>query len=158
MRNVVISLACFSAVIFQAASTQAGIPTSPDPHTAAAVRSADDAWAAAEEAGDAAFVDWLLLPGYQSVGANGKATSKAAIVAHTTQILTDPHARGARAAAVAAWKANHPSQAVVTLYGTTAVLTWVSAGASGKDAVYSCDIFFYREGHWRAIYSQHTAA
>ncbi|CAM3308077.1 hypothetical protein SPAN111604_15130 [Sphingomonas antarctica] len=52
-----------------------------DPHTAAAVLAADQGWTDAEIRGDAAFVDALLLPEYQSIGTAGKITNKAAIVA-----------------------------------------------------------------------------
>ena len=154
MRPAAISLACLIAASAQASSARAAIPTTPDARTAAAVQAADDAWGAAEEKGDAAFVDWLLLPEYQSVGPTGKANAKAAIVAHA-RAHNDPKAR---AAEVAVWKASHPSRAAVSLFGDTAVLTWVSAKPGAAGAIYSCDIFAYRDGHWHGVYSQHTNA
>ena len=122
-----------------------------DPKTADAVKAADEAWGDAEAKGDAGFVDRLLLPEYRSIGNGGKTTTKADIVAHTTEARAPDYARK-----VADWKARHPSRANVTLFGDTAVLTWTSAAPDA--AVYSCDIFVYRGGHWRAIYSQHTGA
>lgn len=120
-----------------------------EPRTAAAVRAADEAWGAAEENGDKAYVDWLLLPRYRSVSYEGKSTSKAAIVAHT-----GPGADPNRKAEVAKWKAEHPEKPVVQIFGDTAVLAWTSSAPGGR--IFSCDIFTYRDGHWRAAYSQHA--
>jgi hypothetical protein len=58
---------------------------------------------------------------------------------------------------VNAWKATHSEKPVVTIFGDTAVLAWTSA-KPGDDAVLSCDIFVYKDGHWHAAYSQHTTA
>ncbi len=126
--------------------------TPPDAKTEAAVAAADEAWGAAEEKGDAAYVDWLLLPDYRSIGHEGKVTGKDAIVAHTRA-----HAGSdTRKAEAAAWRAAHPSRSEVRLFGDTAVLNWVSTTAGSGEPVASCDIFVYRDGHWHAIYSQHT--
>ena len=134
------------------ARAASGSANGPEARTASAVQAADDAWGAAEAQGKAAFVDQLLAPGYRSIGPDGKTTDKAAIVAHARAFGKSPE----RAAKVAAWKAAHPSRAVVTLFGDTAVLNWVSTKAGEEQRIYSCDIFVYRGGHWRAIYSQHT--
>jgi hypothetical protein len=154
MRPAALSLACLVVASVPALAAKAAIPAAPDAKTAAAVQASDDAWGAAEEKGDAAFVDWLLLPAYQSVGADGKATAKALIVSHA-RAHKDPKARAAQ---VAAWKASHPSRATVTLFGDTAVLTWISTKPGAVGAIYSCDIFVYRDAHWHGIYSQHTSA
>jgi len=129
-----------------------GSAMGPEARTASAVHAADDAWETAEEQGNAPFVDWLLAPDYRSIGSGGKATDKAAIVAHARAFDKLPE----RAAKVAAWKAAHPSRAVVTLFGDTAVLNWISTKAGEEQRIYSCDIFVYRGGHWHAIYSQHA--
>ena len=154
MRLTVLALPCLIAASLAAAPACAAIPTKPDAKTAEAVQAADDAWGKAEADGDAAFVDWLLLPGYQSVGPAGTAADKARIVGGA-KAHADPEKR---AAMVAAWKANHPSRALVTLYGDTAVLTWVSTQAGSAAPIYSSDIFTYRDGHWHGVYSQHTTA
>ena len=52
-----------------------------EPRTAAAVIAADKAWGEAEVAGNADFVDRLLLTGYVSIGPDGKTTTKEKIVA-----------------------------------------------------------------------------
>lgn len=124
------------------------------PISVAAVLAADHAWGAAEARGDAAFVDRLLMPGYRSVGPAGQTTLKAAIVARARARAGSPTA----AATIAAWKAAHPLRGDVAIFGDTAVLTWVSTKAGSGEPVSSCDIFVYRDGHWRAIYSQHSDA
>jgi hypothetical protein len=154
MRAALFYFVACTALGLGTGQAQASIPTAPDARTAAAVQAADDAWGTAETSGDADYVDWLLLPGYRSIGKAGSTTDKMAIVARTRQ----NKGSAAQAAAVAAWKAAHPIKAKVTLFGDTAVLNWVSADDRSTESVFSCDIFVYRDGHWHAIYSQHTAA
>ena len=57
--------------------------TAPQPKTAEAVKTADDNWEKAEERGDVAYVDDLLLSGYRSVNADGTVHDKEAILANT---------------------------------------------------------------------------
>jgi hypothetical protein len=125
-----------------------------EPRTEAAVIAADEAWGNAEVAGDADFVERLLLPDYVSIGADGKVTNKAKIVAGTRA----RHASIDYAAKVAAWKAAHPLRADVTIVGDTAILKWVSDKPSAGDPVSSSDVFVYRDGRWHGLYSQHTTA
>jgi hypothetical protein len=125
--------------------------TAAEPKTATAVKAVDDAWGDAEAKGDSAFVAQLLLPGYRSIGSAGKTTTREDIVAHTTKERAPNYAKK-----VADWKAQHSSRADVRLFGDTAVVTWASTAPDA--AVYSSDIFVYRDGHWRAIYSQHSNA
>lgn len=126
-----------------------------EPRTAAAVIAADEAWGAAEVNGDAAFVEDLLLQGYQSIRPDGKATSREAIVASVRK-------RGGRsetlATQVAAWKAAHPTLARVSIYGDTAILTWTLVPSSSTGTVSSSDVFTYRGGRSHAVYSQHSTA
>lgn len=125
-----------------------------EPRTAAAVKAADDGWADAETRGDAAYVDRLLMPGYRSVSTDGTITTKATIVAGAAKHKGD----AAFAAKVAAWRAAHPSRAEAQIDGDTAILSWIATGADKNDAIMSCDIFIYRDGRWRALYSQHSTA
>ncbi|MDB5709535.1 MAG: hypothetical protein JWL96_1605 [Sphingomonas bacterium] len=126
----------------------------PEPRTAAAVLAADNGWGDAETRGDIAFVDALLADGYRTIGHDGKVRTKADVLAST-------RTKGgtlARAAEVAAWRAQHPTQGNVALFGDTAVLTWITSGATNPGMVMSCDIFVYRDGRWHAVYSQHSDA
>jgi hypothetical protein len=124
-----------------------------EPKTADAVVKADAAWGDAETRGDGDYLEQLLLPGYVSIGEKGKITTREAIISHA-------RARGASsayAAEVAAWRAAHPQRAQVSMNKDTAIVKWTATGANGE-VVLSCDLFVYRNGHWRALYSQHTAA
>jgi hypothetical protein len=108
----------------------------------------------AELRGDGKFLSELLLDGYVSVGSSGKIITKEQIVASATK-------RGKSeqfAKQVAEWRAAHPSKKSVTIFGDTAILTGNSADPASTTPVHSCDIFVYRDGHWRAIYSQHTTS
>jgi len=128
--------------------------TAPAPRTAEAVKAADDSWMEAEIRGDGAFLSELLLEGYVSVDPAGRITTKQQIVAGANQ-------RGkseAFAREVAQWRAAHPSEAAVALFGDTAVLTWNSANPGNATPVHSSDVFVYRDGRWRAVYSQHTTS
>lgn len=124
-----------------------------EPKTADAVIRADDAWGDAETRGDGDYLEQLLSPAYVSIGAGGKVTTRETIIAHARARGASP----AYAEQVANWKAAHPSRAEVSIAGDTAVLTWKVTGANGE-LVSSCDIFVYRGGRWRALYSQHSSA
>jgi hypothetical protein len=132
-------------------SARAQQPTTPEPRTSAAVIADDDGWGQAEETGDTAYVDRLLLPEYRSISVDGSTHDKAAILASTRKSSPE------RTAKIQQWKATHPETPSVVISGDTAVLTFALDRGSPKP-IMSCDIFVYRDGHWRAIYSQHTAA
>lgn len=144
----------FVVIGFLAASWAGTAFAAPEPRTAAAVIAADDQWLQAEVRGDADFLDALLLPDYRSIGTKGEVTDKQRLVDNARRRGPDP----AMADAVRAWKAAHPSHADVRIVGDTAVLTWILDKGDGSIPVSSCDIFVYRDGRWRAIYSQHSLA
>ena len=149
-----IALAGLFALIAVNTATQAFAqqPTMTEPHTAAAVIADDDAWGNAEQTGDAAFVDALLLPQYRSIDAAGKTHDKAAILASAKKASPE------RNAMIASWKAAHPTLTSVELNGDTAILTFTLNKPGTPAAIMSCDIFVYRDGRWHALYSQHTTA
>lgn len=140
-------------ILSLAAAIMAAPAVATEPHSVAAVIAADDAWLQAEVRGDGDFLDGLLLPGYQSVGVDGKALTKAQLVANARKRGNDP----ARLAEVKAWRAAHPSHAEVLLSGDTALLRWQLDGAKAG-LTSSSDIFVYTDGRWRALYSQHSSA
>jgi hypothetical protein len=121
-------------------------------HTAAAVRAVDQHWLEAEENGDAAWLDGMLLPDYRSVGVHGTFATKAAIVERAGKNRGSP----AMKQQVAAWQQAHPVEQVVTMQGDTAILSFVSTSPVTKGTLYSSDVFVYLDGRWRALYSQHT--
>ncbi len=144
---------CLALVVPMAAAAQ-DAKAGPEPKTADAVRAADDAWGQAEMRGDAAFVDQLLLPDYRSVRPNGKADGKTAIIGGARKRANDPDS----AKKTLDWRASHPERGDVVIVGDTAILTWVLTTPGAGEPVLSCDIFTYVDGHWRALYSQHTNA
>jgi hypothetical protein len=91
------------------------------------------------------------MPGYRSVAADGKTAGRETILASTRSHAASPDYR----TKVIAWRREHPSHGEVALFGDTAVLTWVSEEAGSEGRIRSCDVFVYRAGRWRAIYSQH---
>jgi hypothetical protein len=127
---------------------------STEPRTEAAVVAADNAWEHAEESGDVAYIDALLLPEYLSVNVDGSFNDKEAIFGFTKKNLGSTR----RAAADEAWHATHPYLVSVEITGDIAVLTFTLNKPDTPKRVMSCDVFVYREGHWHALYSLHTAA
>jgi hypothetical protein len=129
-------------------------PQHDEPHSEAAIIAADVAWDKAESSGDTAYIDNLLLPEYRSVNTDGSIHSKLAILSSAKNNAGSPD----RAAAVAKWRVAHPYLMSVSMTGDTAILTFILDSPGAPKAVMSCDIFVYREGRWRALYSQHTQA
>jgi len=145
--------ALFLAAITAEAGMTQGVKAV-EPHSEAAVIATDDGWSKAEEAGDLAFVEALLLPEYRSISSDGSVHDKAAILASIQKRAGKP----GRAAISAQWAASHPSRMSTVITGDTAILTFTLNRPGSPAAVLSSDIFVYRDGHWRALYSQHSEA
>jgi len=135
------------AAVGMFASTNAAAQATFEPHTAAAVIAVDEAWSKAEDTGDAKYLYALLLPEYRSISSDGSMHDKATIIADAI-----------RSARTEEWLAAHPSVPVVEIHGDVAILTFILQRRLDPKPVMSCDIFLYRGGHWRALYSQHTEA
>jgi Domain of unknown function (DUF4440) len=144
---IVVALSLPSFVYAQTASDS-------EPRTEAAVVAADQRWDKAEDEGDTAFIESLLLPEYRSISSDGSVHDKAAIIASARKRHNSPDS----AAANAKWLAAHPSLTSAVLTGDTAVLSFTLNLPGSPKLVLSSDIFVYREGHWRALYSQHSEA
>ncbi|HKR76143.1 MAG TPA: nuclear transport factor 2 family protein [Rhodanobacter sp.] len=158
-RHARVRLACIGlglgAVIgAQAVAAPQGSPSAADEtaRSAAAVKAVDQHWLEAEENGDAAWLDGMLLPDYRSVGVAGTFATKAAILAHAAKNRGSDKTKQQ----VAAWQAAHPVEQQVTLQGDTAILSFVSSAPATKGKLYSSDVFVYVDGRWRALYSAHT--
>lgn len=159
-RHARVRLACFglwlgaAAIAAPAMAAPQGGPSATDEtaHTAAAVKAVDQHWLEAEESGDAAWLDGMLLPDYRSVDVAGTFATKAGIVAHAAKNRGSDKMKQE----VAAWQAAHPVDQQVTLQGDTAILSFVSAAPATKGKLYSSDVFVYVDGRWRALYSAHT--
>jgi len=146
--------ATFLVAVGSPAAIQAHAQKAAEPHTEAAVIADDDHWGKAETEGDQAYVDQLLLPEYRSISSDGSVHDKSVILAHTKKNINSPD----RAAANDKWKAAHPYVTSVLIIGDTAVLTFSLDRPTSPKPVLSSDIFVYRDGRWRALYSQHSEA
>jgi hypothetical protein len=146
----VLSAACILCL----PSSVLAAPATPQPKTAAAVMAADDGWLKAEETGDTAYIDNLLLPEYRSVNADGSVHDKAAILASTRKNAGST----ARSVADQKWLAAHPMGTAALIQGDTAIVTFYLKPLGPEKGIMSSDIFVYRDGEWHAIYSQHTDA
>lgn len=121
--------------------------------TRAAVLAVDQHWLDAELDGDTAWLDNLLLPDYRSVGADGVAHPKAAIVAHAGKNRGSDKERRK----VEAYLKTHPSGKSVIIQGDTAVVSFYDPARGADNGVRSSDVFVYLDGRWHALYSQHSA-
>jgi hypothetical protein len=129
-----------------------------EPKTREAVIADDEAWGQAEVTGDTRFIGQLLLPGYVSINPDGTVHDRAAILRSASTRTGNDAAIASMKAKSDAYKAAHPHHGEVSFFGDTAIIKWVSDKPGAGEPVSSCDIFVYRDGHWHAIYSQHTTA
>ena len=121
-----------------------------EPHTEAAVIADDKGWDEAEGEGDTAFIDRLLMPEYRSISSDGSVHDKAAIIASARKKTHSLEAEK--------WRATHPSLTSVVITGDTAILSFTLNRPDLPVRIMSSDIFVYRDGRWRALYSQHSEA
>lgn len=155
----------FLVALFVASATscraQAALPI-PQPSvdetqkSAEAVIAVDHHWGDAETGGDTAYIARLLLPDYRSVGPVGVVHDRAALLAHTSRNI-DPRTRDEARVAADEYRRAHPTQSSVVLVDDTAVLTFYAPALGLDKGVRSSDVFVYRDGHWHALYSQHSA-
>ncbi|WP_233843660.1 nuclear transport factor 2 family protein [Dyella sp. 2HG41-7] len=123
--------------------------------TEAAVMAVDRHWSIAELTGDTAWLDQMLLPEYRSVGNTGVAHSKAEIVTGAAKRKGTDLATAQQK--MAAYEKEHPYGSAVLIHGNTAVISFYDPALGPQKGVKSSDIFVYVDGHWHAMYSQHTA-
>lgn len=145
---------CLGLIVALASSppvSAAGPKADQAARTAAAVIAVDDHWSQAEERGDAAWLDSMLLPPYRSIGAEGKILDKKTLLAHAAKNRGSDEMYKK----VQAWMKAHPTRKSVVMRGDVAILSF-SDPQTGR--VRSSDIFVYEGGRWHALYSQHTKA
>jgi hypothetical protein len=117
------------------------IAASPDTADEAGVRAAEDRWSEAFITGDAATLETLLDADYVSTGANGNVRPKNEII------------RIARA-----YAKEHPGGHAKPLASTSTIRVIGEAAVVRHrgESDTSVDVFYFRDGHWHAWYSQHT--
>jgi hypothetical protein len=127
-----------------------------EPRTEAAVLAADDDWLAAELRGDVKALDARLMPTYRDVTPEGQIHTKqdllAGVAKHPDKVTTSP------VQAAADYRAQHPIVEHVLIEGDTALLQFESAKPEGQGIIRSVDVFVYKDGHWRGLYSAHNKA
>ena len=105
----------------------------------AGVQATEDHWSEAFVSGDEAYLSALLDPAYVSVNRSGKPRPRADIIALSKKVAAMP-------------RQTYPKiPPHIELRGDTAVVSF-----QGKDET-SVDVFYWKAGAWRALYSQHTA-
>jgi hypothetical protein len=127
-----------------------------EPHTEAAVLAADDDWLAAELRGDPKALDARLMPTYRDVSPEGRTRTKQDLLAsaakHPNKVTTAPPQAGAD------YRAQHPSVEHVLMEGDTAILQFESPKPGEQGIVRSIDVFVYKDGRWRGLYSASSGA
>ena len=127
------------AILFASAGAQA---TPAERLDEGSVRAVEGRWNEYEMTGDARSLDALLDPAYVSIATTGKISRKADIIAGAVAYAaTHPGAHGSPL----------PMTSTVQMLGAAALVRHIGA------SYLSMDLFAFRNGRWRAIYSQHTA-
>ena len=133
---------------------ESGAAMSETQHSEAGVLAVDEHWSLAELTGDTGWLEQMLLPAYRSVNSDGSVHAKAAIVAGAAKRKGTDLAKAKQT--FADYRKQHPYSTAVTMQGDTAVITFYDSGLGPEHGVKSSDIFVYVDGHWHALYSQHT--
>jgi hypothetical protein len=122
--------------------------------TEAGVRAVEQHWTRAEGTGDTDFLEAMLAPDYRSVNVDGKSTPKSAIVEHAAKNKGSD--KGMQE--IDAYIKAHPYGEAVAMHQNSAIVTFYDPQLGPQNGVKSADIFIYVDGHWHAMYSQHSAA
>ncbi|GLQ95758.1 nuclear transport factor 2 family protein [Dyella mobilis] len=130
-------------------------PSDETQHSEAAVMAVDQHWSIAELSGNTAWLDQMLLPEYRSIGDTGMAHDKQAIIANAATRKGTDLAKAQQQ--METYRQEHPYGSAVTIRGDTAVVTFYDLKLGPQKGVRSSDIFVYVDGHWHAMYSQHTS-
>ncbi|HET7266779.1 MAG TPA: nuclear transport factor 2 family protein [Oleiagrimonas sp.] len=157
MYNIRHSLAAGLTLLVGVSSIGASLASDHKPvdetaHTSAAVIALDEHWMQAEINGNTEWLSQLLLPEYRSVGADGVATSRATILAHAAEHRGSDKFKHK----VEAWLKTHPTKTTVVIHGDVAIVSFYDPRLGAQKGVHSSDIFVYEDGHWHALYSQHS--
>ncbi|GLQ88172.1 nuclear transport factor 2 family protein [Dyella flagellata] len=124
-------------------------------HTAAAILAVDQHWSIAEMTGDGAWLADMLMPDYRTVSNDGSAHDKQALLAGMAK--HKPVTRAEATLKLAAYEKEHHIGSSVTIHGDMAVVSFYDTALGMLKGVTSADVFVYQDGHWHALYSQHTS-
>lgn len=143
--------ACTIFVAVNAAAMPAKRAVDETSHTSAAVIAVDEHWLRAEEDGDTAWLDAMLLPDFRTIGHDGKVVTKSMLLKSAAKNRGSDKMRKR----IDAWLKTHPSKKSVVMHGDVAILSFVNPRTGH---IWSSDTFVYENGHWRALYSQQSAS
>jgi hypothetical protein len=119
---------------------------------ATALAAVEDHWTVAELTGKVDYLRTLIDAQYRSVGATGRVSDKAAILAHAVTFGKDP----SMMALYRKSKSHYAS--LYQLRGTTGVVIHYVRAKGPSSGITSVDVFSYNQNDgWSAVYSQHTS-
>jgi hypothetical protein len=155
--GVVLAAFATCVLVAPAHSQQSSSPAADETRrTEAGVIATDNHWSLAEETGDTAYLDEMLLPAYRSVNDDGTAYSKAQILAGAAKRKGTDLATAQNK--LAAYRSQHPYGTSVVIHDNTAIASFYDPARGAQKGVKSSDIFVYVDGRWHALYSQHNPA
>jgi hypothetical protein len=149
-----------AAIVFQMHAlkvhAQGIMPASTDEtqRTEAGVMAVDNHWSIAELSGDTGWLEQMLLPEYRSVNNDGTAHSKDAIIAGAAKRKGTDLAKAQLT--FATYQKEHPYSSAVLMHDNTAIVSFYDPTLGPQKGIKGSDIFVYLDGHWHALYSQHT--
>lgn len=149
---VVALLPCLSMPVHAQEASAAGVDETQ--HTEAAVMAVDEHWSIAEMTGDAAWLTAMLMPDYRTVSNDGTAHDKQALL--TGMAKRKSITVGEAKLKVADYLKEHHIGSSVAMHGDTAVVSFYDTTLGPQKGMSSADVFVYQDGHWHALYSQHT--
>lgn len=144
-------LACSS---MSAPAQDAGAVTDETQHTAAAILAVDHHWSIAEMSGDSAWMTDMLMPDYRTVSNNGTVHDKQALLGGMAK--HKPITPAEAETKLAAFEKEHHIGSSVVIHGDMAVVSFYDTALGLDKGTLSADVFVYQDGHWHALYSQHT--
>ena len=147
-------LACLVVPLHTMAAGAAQASADETQQTEAGVMATDTHWSLAEMTGETAWLDQMLLPEYRSVGNNGMVHAKEAILAGAAKRKGTSLEQAKLK--FAEYQRQHPYGSAVVVHGDTAVISFYDPTLGPQNGVKSSDVFLYVDGHWHALYSQHT--
>lgn len=152
--TAIVLLACVAVPSPTMAADAAQASADETQQTQAGVMAVDTHWSLAEMTGDTAWLDDMLLPEYRSVGNSGVVHAKDAILAGAAKRKGTSLEQAKLK--FAEYQRQHPYGSAVVVRGDTAVVTFYDPALGPQKGVRSSDVFIYVDGHWHALYSQHT--
>lgn len=124
-------------------------------HSDTGVMAVENHWSIAELSGNTGWLEQMLQPGYRSVNNDGSVHDKQAIIAGAAKRAGTDVTKAQLE--FANYQKEHPYGSAVLIQGDTAVVSFYDPTLGPQKGIKSADMFVYADGHWHALYSQHTS-